>query len=82
MHAALIRSPWDLVLSDYDMPQFSGPSALAVLQATGLDAPFIMISGTIGEETAVSALKAGAHDLLVKGGAGNSTHPYTIGANR
>ena len=64
---ALAHSAWDVVVSDYDMPMFSGPAALAILQATGLDIPFIMISGTIGEEIAVSALKAGAHDFLVKG---------------
>jgi two-component system, cell cycle sensor histidine kinase and response regulator CckA len=64
---ALARREWDLVISDYDLPAFSGPSALALLQASGLDVPFIMISGTIGEEIAVSALKAGAHDFLVKG---------------
>jgi two-component system, cell cycle sensor histidine kinase and response regulator CckA len=64
---ALARSTWDVVVSDYDMPMFSGPAALAILQETGLDIPFIMISGTIGEEIAVSALKAGAHDFLVKG---------------
>ena len=64
---ALARSTWDVVVSDYDLPRFSGPAALEILQATGLDVPFIMISGTIGEEIAVSALKAGAHDFLVKG---------------
>ena len=67
MDAALAKSPWDVVLSDYDLPRFSGPAAFAVLRATGLDFPFIIISGTIGEETAVSALKAGAHDFMVKG---------------
>jgi two-component system cell cycle sensor histidine kinase/response regulator CckA len=67
MQAALNASPWDVVLSDYELPSFSGPAALAVLQQSGLDLPFIMISGTIGEEIAVGALKAGAHDFLVKG---------------
>jgi two-component system cell cycle sensor histidine kinase/response regulator CckA len=67
MAAALGRTPWDIVLSDFSMPEFSGPAALALLKATGHDIPFIMISGTIGEETAVSALKAGAHDFFVKG---------------
>jgi two-component system cell cycle sensor histidine kinase/response regulator CckA len=67
LQEALTRSAWDVVVSDYDMPMFSGPAALAILRATGLDIPFIMISGTIGEEIAVSALKAGAHDFLVKG---------------
>ena len=56
MKEALEHDTWDLVLSDYTMPAFSGPAALAVLQASGRDVPFIIISGTIGEETAVSAL--------------------------
>src|ERR1700675_3479578 len=60
MEVALAKSAWDVVLSDYDLPRFSGPAAFAVLQATGLDLPFIIISGTIGEEVAVNALKAGA----------------------
>jgi len=59
MKAALAAAEWDIVLSDYCMPTFSGPAALEVLQATGDDIPFIIISGTIGEETAVAALKAG-----------------------
>jgi signal transduction histidine kinase len=67
MKTALGRAHWDVVLSDYSMPMFSGPAALEVLQATGSDVPFIIVSGTIGEETAVAALKAGAHDYLVKG---------------
>jgi two-component system cell cycle sensor histidine kinase/response regulator CckA len=67
MKAALERSPWDIVLSDYSMPGFSGTAALEILQATGHDLPFIIISGTIGEDAAVGALKAGAHDFLVKG---------------
>jgi PAS domain S-box-containing protein len=67
MQAALAQSRWDLVLSDYRLPRFSAPAALAVLQSASLDIPFIIISGTIGEETAVSALKAGANDFLVKG---------------
>jgi signal transduction histidine kinase len=67
MRAALEHKQWDVVLSDYSLPQFSGPAALETLRATGQDLPFIIISGTIGEETAVSALKSGAHDFLVKG---------------
>src|SRR5712691_4853863 len=67
MESALATSDWDVVLSDYDLPRFSGPAAFALLRATGLDLPFIIISGTIGEEVAVTALKAGAHDFLVKG---------------
>jgi two-component system cell cycle sensor histidine kinase/response regulator CckA len=67
MRAALDQRPWDLVISDYSMPQFSGPAALQLLQEAGIDLPFIVVSGTIGEETAVSAMKAGAHDFMMKG---------------
>ncbi|MEA2465112.1 MAG: two-component system, cell cycle sensor histidine kinase and response regulator CckA, partial [Acidobacteriota bacterium] len=66
-HDALANAAWDVVISDYDLPVFSGPAALGILKASGLDLPFIMISGTISEDIAVSALKAGAHDFLVKG---------------
>ena len=66
MQAALARRSWDLVLSDYSMPRFNAMEALATLKASGLDIPFIVVSGTIGEETAVAALKAGSHDFLVK----------------
>ena len=67
MRAVLEKRSWDLVLSDFSMPAFNAPAALAVLQSTGLDIPFMVVSGTIGEESAVGALKAGAHDFLVKG---------------
>jgi PAS domain S-box-containing protein/putative nucleotidyltransferase with HDIG domain len=66
MRAALANQEWDVVLSDYSLPQFGGPAALAMLKESGLDLPFILASGTIGEETAVAALKAGAHDFLLK----------------
>src|SRR5262245_40524694 len=67
MRDALARQAWDLIISDYSMPQFSGPAALQLLHEAKLDLPFIIISGTIGEETAVAAMKAGAHDFLMKG---------------
>src|ERR1700674_968110 len=67
MRAALDRTSWDVVLSDYSMPSFTGLEALHVLLATGLHLPFIIVSGTIGEEAAVTALRAGAQDFLVKG---------------
>jgi two-component system cell cycle sensor histidine kinase/response regulator CckA len=67
MQAALGRSSWHAVISDYSLPSFSGPEALEVLKSTRKDLPFIIVSGTIGEDTAVAALKAGAHDFLVKG---------------
>jgi signal transduction histidine kinase len=66
MRAALERDSWDVVLSDYAMPQFSAPAALALIKEVGLDVPFIILSGTIGEETAVEAMKAGAHDFMIK----------------
>lgn len=66
MQDALSRHPWDVILSDYSMPQFSAMAALETLKASGLDIPFLVVSGTIGEETAVNALKAGAHDFLLK----------------
>ncbi|TAK41839.1 MAG: EAL domain-containing protein [Betaproteobacteria bacterium] len=67
MAAALERQRWDAVISDYNMPQFSGLDALNILRFTGLDIPFILTSGTVGEEIAVDALKAGASDYVLKG---------------
>lgn len=66
MRAALSRNPWDLVISDYRLPAFNGLDALATLQETGHDLPFIIVSGTIGEAIAVKAMKSGAHDYLMK----------------
>jgi PAS domain S-box-containing protein len=66
MKAALETREWDLVISDFNLPSFDALSALAILQETGRDIPFIVVSGTIGEETAVSLMKAGAHDYLMK----------------
>src|SRR4051812_26412266 len=66
MRTALARSAWDLVIADYSMPSFDALGALAVLQQQGLDLPFIIVSGSIGEETAVAGMKAGAHDYLLK----------------
>jgi PAS domain S-box-containing protein len=66
MKAALQDREWDLVISDFNLPTFDALSALALLQASGDDIPFIVVSGTIGEETAVSLMKAGAHDYLMK----------------
>ena len=67
MRAALDDRTWDIVLSDYSMPRFSAPAALALVRERNLDLPFIIISGTVGEETAVTSLRAGAHDFIVKG---------------
>jgi PAS domain S-box-containing protein len=66
MAAALKKGDWDLVIADYVLPNFSGLDALRILQETGYDLPFIIVSGTIGEETAVEAMKAGAHDYIIK----------------
>jgi signal transduction histidine kinase len=66
MRAALRERSWDIVISDYAMPQFDGLAALHLLKRTGLDLPFILVSGTIGEEVAVGAMRAGADDYLMK----------------
>lgn len=67
MTKALSDSQWDIVLSDYVMPDFSGLAALELLYHSGIDIPFIVISGQIGEDVAVAAMKAGASDYLMKG---------------
>jgi diguanylate cyclase (GGDEF)-like protein len=68
MQAALQdKKPWDVVLADYSMPKFSATAALNLLKEQDLDLPFIIVSGKIGEDTAVAAMKAGAHDYIVKG---------------
>src|SRR5437016_10276635 len=66
MKAALESQEWDVVLCDYSMPHFNAVTALAVLKETALDLPFIIISGTVGESVAVEAMRAGAHDYLMK----------------
>jgi len=63
---ALERESWDLIISDYVMPHFSEPAAIEILKKSGKDIPFIVISGEIGEETAVNAMKAGAQDYVMK----------------
>lgn len=64
---ALHESHWDAVLSDYDLPGFNGLAALATVQKHDPDLPFLIVSGAIGEETAVDAMRAGAHDYIMKG---------------
>ena len=64
---ALRAGAWDVVLSDYSLPDFSGLLALAQVSAYDPDQPFIIVSGNIGEDVAVAAMKAGAHDYLIKG---------------
>src|SRR2546430_11550590 len=67
MAAALERERWDLVIGDHSMPHFSGTAALALVRGRGLDVPFICVSGTISEEMAVAAMRAGANDWVTKG---------------
>ncbi len=66
MQAALARRPWNLVIADHAMPQFCGLAALQVLKDSALDLPFIIVSGAIGEDVAVEAMRCGAHDYVMK----------------
>lgn len=66
MRVALASRPWDLIVSDSSLPKFSGLGALAVAKQVDLEIPFIIVSGTIGEEMAVDAMRAGAHDYVLK----------------
>ena len=66
LSAALEGEAWEVIISDYNMPKLSAPDALALLKEKGLDLPFIVVSGTITEERAVTVLKAGAHDFVAK----------------
>jgi diguanylate cyclase (GGDEF)-like protein/PAS domain S-box-containing protein len=63
---ALTQESWDAVISDFSMPGFSGIDALGLVRSAGLDIPFILVSGQIGEEAAVTAMKAGANDYVMK----------------
>jgi PAS domain S-box-containing protein len=67
VRAALDRGPWDVIISDFNMPAFSGTEALRVLRARDRETPFIFVSGTIGEDVAVEAMRAGAQDYVTKG---------------
>ena len=66
MLTALKDKTWDIILSDYKMPHFSGEKAIAVLKETNIDIPVIIVSGTIGEETAIECMRLGAHDYIMK----------------
>jgi signal transduction histidine kinase/HPt (histidine-containing phosphotransfer) domain-containing protein len=68
MAAALAGEPWDVVIADYSLPQFNGLAALHMLRQKSPDLPFILVSGSIGDELAVAAMKAGADDYLTKEG--------------
>src|SRR5690242_16847980 len=64
---AFSTGTWELVLVDFTMPRFSGRKALEMVKARDSDVPFIFVSGTIGEDAAVAAMKSGAHDYIIKG---------------
>src|SRR6476660_7335108 len=66
LNKALARHEWDMVIADYTMPGFSGTAALAIVRERGLEVPFILVSGTIGEDIAVEAMKNGANDYIIK----------------
>ena len=65
--AALDTHKWDIIFSDHNMPRFNSTEALEIVRSSALDVPFIIVSGVIGEETAVAAMRAGAQDYLMKG---------------
>src|SRR5258708_28873351 len=64
--ASLDRTEFELILADYNLPNFDGLSALSLLRERGLEIPFVLISGTLGEERAIESLKAGATDYVMK----------------
>jgi len=66
MKEALEREEWDIILCDYKMPAFSASAALKLTQEKNIDIPFLIVSGAIGEDAAVSAMKSGAHDYVMK----------------
>ena len=63
---ALQAGAWDLIISDYSLPGFDGKRCLQIYREFGIDVPFILMSGTVGEEIAVEAMKGGAHDYIMK----------------
>jgi two-component system cell cycle sensor histidine kinase/response regulator CckA len=66
LQRALVDGPWEVVLCDFSLPRFSGEAALRLVKASGRELPFVFVSGTIGEEIAVGAMKAGADDYVMK----------------
>ena len=66
LQAALENGSWDLVLADHSLPSFDAIEALNIVKRSGLDLPFIIVSGVMGEETAVDAIRAGAADVVMK----------------
>ncbi|HVL59351.1 MAG TPA: histidine kinase [Burkholderiaceae bacterium] len=67
LRAALAAGGWDAVVSDHHLPRFSSEQALAIVRDSGSNLPFLIVSGTIGEDAAVAAMRAGADDFLIKG---------------
>ncbi len=66
MKRAFEDRSWDLVISDYSLPEFNAAKALKIFQEIGHDIPFVVVSGVIPEETAIALMKAGAHDYIMK----------------
>lgn len=66
LKSALENEQWNIVIADYQLPQFSASEALRIFKKAGLDIPFVVVSGTIGEENAVDLMKSGVHDYLLK----------------
>jgi signal transduction histidine kinase len=67
MAAALDEEVWDVILSDYTLPAFSAPAAFSLMRERNLDVPFIVVSGTVGEDVAIEAMRTGVHDFMLKG---------------
>jgi serine phosphatase RsbU (regulator of sigma subunit)/CheY-like chemotaxis protein len=67
LRKALSCQPWDVIVCDYSLPGLQAPEVLTIVKQTGLDIPFIVVSGSIGEEPAVAMMRSGAHDYLMKG---------------
>src|ERR1700690_2407488 len=66
MEIELARHPWDIIVADQNLPHFTGLEALDLLKENGYDIPFFLVSGSINEELAAEAMRAGAQDYLMK----------------
>ena len=80
--AALDASAWDLIIADFSLPGFSAPAALRLVRERGLDLPFIIVSGTISQDTAVQMMQEGAQDFLSKDDLGDSCPPSHVSCAR
>lgn len=67
MTAALTKETWEVIVSEHSLPNFSAPEAFTIVRGLNIDIPFIIVSGTVGEEVAVEAMRTGVHDFLLKG---------------